>query len=349
MGDGEAELIMNIAFFSAQDYETDLFLEVNETYQHDITFLEASLNPATVRLAEGHEGVCVFVNDQLDADVLEALHQLGISSIALRCAGFNNVDLQRADALGIQVVRVPAYSPYAIAEHTLSLMTALNRKTHRAYQRVREGNFMLSGLMGFDFHGKTAGIIGTGKIGQCMSRILNGLGMKVIGYDLYPSDAAREAGITFVDLEDIWDQSDVITLHCPLTPETEDLINAQSLQQMKEGVMIVNTSRGRVVDTAAVIQALKSGKVGSLGLDVYEEEGDVFFKNLSDQVLQDDQLARLLTFPNVIITGHQAFFTKEALHTIATTTLRNLQELEASGTSPNRVEAASIKAPSSGG
>jgi D-lactate dehydrogenase len=333
---------MNIAFFSAQDYETPLFEEVNETFTHTLSFLEAPLNMGTVPLAEGHDAVCVFVNDQLNNQVLEGLAERHVHAVALRCSGFNNVDLPAAERLGIQVVRVPAYSPHAVAEHTLSLMTALNRKTHRAFNRVREGNFTLNGLMGFDFHGKTAGIIGTGKIGQCMARILNGLGMTVLGYDVYPSDAARDAGITFVNLEDLWSQADVISLHCPLTPETKHLINARSLQQMKPGVMIVNTSRGGVVDTAAVIQGLKTGIVGSLGLDVYEEEGDIFFRNLSDQVLQDDQLARLLTFPNVIITGHQAFFTREALNAIASTTLMNLQELENTGSCGNAVKATKV-------
>ena len=333
---------MNIAFFSAQDYELDLFRQVNESFAHTLTFLEAPLNPGTLRLAEDHDAVCVFVNDQLDAAVLEGLHALNVQAIALRCSGFNNVDLPTAERLGMKVVRVPAYSPHAVAEHTLSLMMALNRKTHRAFNRVREGNFTLNGLMGVDFHGNTAGVIGTGKIGQCMARILKGLGMTVLGYDLYPSEAAREAGIRFVELDELWTQADVISLHCPLTPETKHLINPRSLAQMKPGVMILNTSRGGVVDTAAVIQGLKTGQVGSLGLDVYEEEGDVFFRNLSDQVIQDDQLARLLTFPNVIITGHQAFFTREALNAIADTTLTNLQELEQTGSSANEVTSTKV-------
>jgi D-lactate dehydrogenase len=328
---------MNIAFFSAQDYEIEMFTQVNSNFEHQVTFLEAPLNADTVKLAEGHQAVCVFVNDSLNREVLTRLQDLGVNAVALRCAGFNQVDLQAAQELDVQVVRVPAYSPHAVAEHTLSLMMALNRKTHRAFNRVREGNFVLNGLMGFDFHGKTAGLIGTGKIGQCMAGILNGLGMKVLGMDPYPSDEARECGIEFVDRERLFAESHVISLHCPLTPETHHLINAEALQQMKPGVMIVNTSRGGVVDTAAVIPGLKSGQVGSLGLDVYEEEGDIFFRNLSNEVIQDDQLARLLTFPNVIITGHQAFFTREALTAIAETTLGNLRDLEETGTCVNDV------------
>jgi len=266
----------------------------------------------------------------------------GTTLVALRSAGFNHVDLQAAAELGIAVVRVPAYSPYAVAEHAVGLMLALNRKFHRAYNRVREGNFSLDGLLGFDMHGKTAGIVGTGKIGTVVATILKGFGCRLIGYDPYPSDAARELGVEYVSLDDLIGQADIITLHLPLTPETHHLIGAEAIAKMKPGAMLINTSRGALLDTAEVIEGLKSGQVGALGLDVYEEEEELFFEDLSGTVIQDDTFARLLTFPNVLITGHQGFFTREALSAIAETTIANITTVENGEVSPNTVAAEKV-------
>lgn len=330
---------MKTIVFSAESYERPFFENLNQTYQHELVYIEAQLNPDTVALARGAPCVCVFVNDTLSAGILEELADHGTRVIALRSAGFNHVDLETADKLGLTIVRVPAYSPHAVAEHTICLLMALNRKVHRAYNRVREGNFALHGLMGFDIHGKTAGLVGTGKIGECTARILKGLGCRLLAYDPYPNPDCEAMGVSYVDLPSLFSAADILTLHCPLTPETRHLINDDAIAKMKTGVQIVNTSRGGVVDTAAVIRGLKSEKIGSLGLDVYEEEGDVFFRNLSDTVLKDDQLARLLTFPNVIITGHQAFFTYEALHAIVDTTLANIRDVADTGSCKNRVSA----------
>jgi D-lactate dehydrogenase len=273
----------------------------------------------------------VFVNDLVDAAVLQALHANGVRLVALRCAGFNHVDLVAAAALGIAVGRVPEYSPHAVAEHTAALMLTLNRKIHRAHARVREGNFALEGLLGFDLHGRTVGIVGTGRIGACFARIMSGFGCHVLATapDVNPDCGAL--GVRYVELPELLRSSDILSLHCPLTPQTRHLINAAALAQMKPGAMLINTSRGAVVDTRAVIRALKSGQLGSLGLDVYEEEGDLFFRDLSAEVLHDDVFARLLTFPNVIVTGHQAFFTEDALSAIAQCTLGNLDSFEAVG------------------
>jgi D-lactate dehydrogenase len=288
--------------------------------------------------------VCAFVNDELGLPVLEALAAGGTRLVALRCAGFNNVDLEAAERLGVTVVRVPAYSPYAVAEHTLALILALNRRLHRAYNRVREGNFNLDGLLGFDLRGKVAGVIGTGRIGEAMIRILHGIGCEILAHDPYPSETCESLGARYVPLETLFAQSDIITLHCPLTPDSYHLIDDAAIATMKPGVMIVNTSRGEIVNTRAVIEGLKSGRVGHLGLDVYEEEGDLFFRDLSNRVLADDVFARLLTFPNVIITGHQAFFTNEAMDNIAHTTLQNVRDVETTGSSDNAVRAAAVTA-----
>jgi D-lactate dehydrogenase len=285
-------------------------------------------------LAANFPAVCVFVNDELDAQVLTTLATHGVRLIALRCAGFNNIDLAAAQQLRLKVMRVPAYSPYAVAEHTAGLILALNRKLHRAYNRVREGNFALDGLLGFDLHGQTIGLIGTGKIGQIVARIMAGFGCRLLAYDLFPSAECQALGVEYVPLAQLFRQADIISLHCPLTPENHHLINAATLSQMKPGVMLINTSRGALVDTQAVIEALKSGQVGYLGLDVYEEESDLFFEDLSSQVIQDDTFARLLTFPNVIITGHQAFFTRNALERIAEVTLTNISNFEQGMTTP---------------
>ncbi|MCC5847135.1 MAG: 2-hydroxyacid dehydrogenase [Verrucomicrobia bacterium] len=328
---------MKTIVFSAESYERPFFERINAAYGHDLGFIEAQLNADTVSLAKGIDCVCAFVNDRLNAEILEKLSEGGTRLIALRSAGFNHVDLEAAERLGLQVVRVPAYSPHAVAEHAICLMMSLNRKVHRAYNRVREGNFQLHGLMGFDVHGKTVGIVGTGKIGECAATILKGFGCRLLGFDPYVNPACQALGMEYVDLKTLFAESDIISLHCPLTPDTKHLIDAEAIATMKDGVQILNTSRGAVVDTAAVIEALKKGKIGSVGLDVYEEEGDFFFRNLSNTVLQDDQLARLLTFPNVIITGHQAFFTEEALHGIVDTTLANIQKVERDGKSGNEV------------
>lgn len=288
-------------------------------------------------LAYQFDGVCVFVNDQLDATVLKELAGQGVRLVALRCAGANNVDLPVAQDLGMKVVRVPAYSPYAVAEHAAGLILSLNRNLHRAYSRVRDGNFSLAGLIGFDLNGRTVGIVGTGQIGAVFAKIMSGFGCNLVGYDKVPSDRCRELGMKYVELPELFASSDIISLHCPLTPDTRHMINADTIAQMKKGVMMINTSRGAVIDTLALIAGLKNGHVGHVGLDVYEEEADVFFEDLSSEVIPDDILSRLLTFPNVLITGHQAFFTEDALTCIAETTMQNISDIERSGSCSNEV------------
>lgn len=321
---------MNVAFFSTKKYDQTSFLTANNG-RHHLRFLEPHLEMDTAALARGSDAVCVFVNDTLDAAVLEELSRLGVRFIALRCAGFNNVDLAAAARLGMGVGRVPAYSPHAVAEYTVALMLTLNRQVHRAYNRVREGNFSLEGLIGFDFHGRTVGLIGTGKIGAITAKIVLGLGCHVIAYDPFPNKECVALGVEFVNLGELFSRSHIISLHCPLTPENHHLISDAALSKMRDGVMIINTSRGALIDTRAVIEALKSGRVGYLGLDVYEEEGDLFFEDLSDKIIADDIFTRLLTFPNVLITGHQAFFTRNAMDNIAATTITNLTEFETTG------------------
>lgn len=326
---------MNVAVFSTRPYD-ERFLRENNTQEnnsattaelHTLSFLEVRLTPATAPLAAGFKVVCAFVNDDLGREVLTSLAAGGTRLIALRSAGFNHVDMTAASELGLTVVRVPTYSPYAVAEHALALILTLNRKTHRAYNRVREGNFALEGLLGFDLHGKTVGIVGTGKIGAVFAGIMRGFGTHGLAYDPYPNEALAES-VTYTSLEQLFQKSDIISLHCPLTPETHHLIDHKALSQMKPGVMLINTSRGALVDTQAVIAGLKSGKVGTLGLDVYEEEADLFFEDLSSRVITDDVFSRLLTFPNALITGHQGFFTEEALTNIAKTTLANITAFE---------------------
>ncbi|MEX2381494.1 MAG: 2-hydroxyacid dehydrogenase [Opitutales bacterium] len=319
---------MNIAVFSSKPHDRIFLDAANGDHQHTLTYFEARLSNATASLAQGYPVVSAFVNDVLDEEVLSELAKNGTRLIALRSAGFNNVELKAAERLGLTVVRVPAYSPHAVAEHTIALMLGLNRRIHRAYNRVREGNFSLDGLLGFDFYGKTAGVVGTGKIGAIVARLLAGFGCRVLAYDLQPSSELEEAGITFVTPAELLERSHILSLHCPLTPETHHLINGRAIQSMKDGVMLINTSRGGLVDTAAVIHGLKSGKIGYVGLDVYEEEGDLFFEDLSQKVIQDDVFMRLLTFPNVLITGHQAFFTREAVQKIAETTIANITAFE---------------------
>src|SRR5438034_3261298 len=318
---------VKVAIFSVKKYDRE-FLNAANGSLHKLRFFEPHLNEETVGLATGSQAVCVFVNDQVNAAVIARLDSLGVRLIALRCAGYNNVDLSTATKHGITVVRVPAYSPYAVAEHTIALMLALNRKLHRAYNRVREGNFALDGLLGFDVHGKTVGVIGTGQIGTVVAKILTGFGCPTLAFDPVPNPTCRSLGVRYVELNEVFAQSDIITMHCPLTPENKHMIDARALEKMKTGVMLINTSRGALLDTLAIIQGLKSGKIGYLGLDVFEEEEQIFFEDRSGLILSDDVFARLLTFPNVIITGHQAFFTREALLNIAGTTIDNITKFE---------------------
>jgi D-lactate dehydrogenase len=315
-----------IALYDAKGYDKSTFDAANRDYGYEIKYLSSHLNADTAKLAQNFDVVCAFVNDQLDAQVVSQLSQLGVGLVALRCAGYNNVDL-RAAAGKLRVVRVPDYSPHAVAEHTVALMLALNRKTHKAYLRTREANFSIQGLQGFTMNGKTAGVIGTGKIGLAVARILLGFGMRVLAYDRFPRDeVATELGFTYVDLKQLYRESDIISLHCPLTKDTVHLIDEEALAMMKPSVMIINTSRGRLIDTRALIAGLKAKKVGAAGLDVYEEESDYFFEDHSDAVLDDDVLARLLTFNNVLITSHQGFLTSEALEQIAKRTLESVRE-----------------------
>lgn len=329
---------MKIAMFSAKPWVHQAFEPLAASFSAEITWLEPRLEPATAALAAGHEAVCVFVNDQVDAAVIQRMKDIGVRLVALRCAGFNNVDLKAASRAGLGVVRVPAYSPYAVAEHAVGMMLCLNRRYHRSWARVLEGNFALDGLLGFDMRGKTAGVVGTGRIGQVLCRILQGFGCRILAYDTYPDAALRDAGVEYVDLPTIYERSDILSLHCPLTPETRHMIDAKAIESMKKGVMIINTSRGPLIDTVAVIAALKTGKIGYLGLDVYEEEQALFFEDHSEQVIQDDTFVRLQTFPNVLITAHQAFFTKEAVDNIARVTMENIREFLQTGTSGNRVD-----------
>ena len=319
---------MKISFYSSQPYDITFFEKVNQDYQHELIFHDYALNEDTVELVKDVRCICVFVNDKLTRTVLEILYKKGVRLIALRCAGFNNVDVIAADHIGITVVRVPAYSPESIAEHTVGLILSLSRHIHRAYNRVRESNFSLNGLLGFELHHSTVGIVGTGQIGTALAKILTGFGSQVIAYDPKPNDECKSLGIKYVDFKSLCQQADVISLHCPLTPDTQYLVNEKTLNNMKKGVMLINTSRGAVIDTKAVVECLKNGHIGYLGLDVYEQEENLFFKDLSDQVISDDLFERLLTFPNVLITGHQAFFTDQALTNIAQTTLSNIQRFE---------------------
>ena len=317
---------MRVAVFSTKAYTRTFLEEANGEFGHELAFLESRLTGETAGLAAGYAAVCAFVNDTLDEAALTALARGGVRVVALRCAGFNNVDLAAAARLGLRVVRVPRYSPYAVAEHTVALILALNRKIDRAAARVREGNFALDGLLGFDLHGRTVGIVGTGEIGSVVARIMHGFGCHLLGCDLSPNAACVNLGMRYVSWDELLAQSDVITLHCPLLPATHHLFNAEAIMRVKRGAMLINTSRGALIDTRAVIAALKTGRIGYLGLDVYEEEADLFFEDLSNKVIQDDVFARLLTFPNVIVTGHQAFFTRDAMAEISRITLANLRD-----------------------
>lgn len=319
-------MALKIAFYDTKPYDEHSFTETNAKYGFNIKFYQGRLNINNVVLSKGADAVCIFVNDSADAEVIQALADNGVKLLALRCAGYNNVDIKAAKGK-MTVVRVPAYSPHAVAEYTLALMLSLNRKIPRATMRTRDGNFSLHGLMGFDMHGKTVGIIGTGKIAKILIKILKGLGTNVIAYDLYPDyNFAKENNFSYASLDELYNVSDIISLHCPLTEQNKYIINEQSISKMKDGVMIINTGRGQLINTNALIEGLKNKKVGYAGLDVYEEESDYFYEDVSDRIIDDDTLARLLSFNNVIVTSHQAFFTQEALSNIANTTLQNIKD-----------------------
>lgn len=327
---------MRVACFSSQSYDQQFLGSASQTAGHNWQFLEPRLDATTAPLAAGFDAVCAFVNDKLDAACLEALHKASIQFIVLRCAGFNQVDLVAAKKFKLRVARVPRYSPYAVAEHTVGLILTLNRKIHKAHNRVRENNFSLEGLLGFDLHGRTAGVIGTGAIGSTIVKILHGFGCHVLTHDLFPNEQCRQYG-SYVALSELLTQSDIVTLHCPLTPDSFHLINAETLRLLKPGAMLVNTSRGALIDTRAAIDSLKLRHLGGLALDVYEEESALFFRDLSEQVIDDDVFSRLLTFPNVLVTAHQAFFTREALTEIAKVTMSNLSQFASGGVVDNEV------------
>ncbi len=318
---------MKIAFFSTQPYDTAFFESANQAFGHELVFFTQALDPATVSLAEGAQAVCLFVNDQASVTVIQALKALGVQTIALRCAGFNNIDIEAAKMAGIKVCRVGAYSPESVAEHAVALLLTLTRKTHKAYNRVREQNFALSGLLGFNVHGKKVGVIGTGNIGQAFCKIMLGFGCEVIAFDLIANKEMETLGVQYAPLIEVL-ASDIISLHCPLNEQTKHIINAETLGYCKKGVTIINTGRGGLLDTKAVIDALKNGTIGALGLDVYEQEEKLFFKDLSSTIILDDTIQRLMSFSNVLITGHQGFFTHEALEKIAVTTLDNITKLD---------------------
>lgn len=318
---------MNIAFFSSQPYDKQFFRAHNASYNFPLQFFDVALSCQTVSLARGAGAVCVFVNDKVDADVIGQLKEMGVKFIALRCAGFNNVDLGAARAAGLHVCRVPAYSPEAVAEHAVALILTLNRKTHKAYNRVREQNFALQGLMGFDLYGKTVGVVGTGKIGQSFCRIMQGFGCRVLAFDVAANKEMEAIGVTYHPLTKLFQQSDIISLHTPLNEQTRHMINDDTINHLKPGMMLINTSRGALIDTPAVIAALKSGRIGALGIDVYEQEEQLFFHDRSGDIIEDDAIQRLMSFPNVLVTAHQAFFTREALDQIADTTLYHLSQL----------------------
>lgn len=328
---------MKVAVFSTKPYDRSFLEAANQKHHHELVFFEAPLSQETAKLAAGFPAVCVFIHDQLDEQTLSTLADQGTRLIALRAAGFNNVDLAIAQKLKLTVVRVPAYSPYAVAEHAVGLILMLNRKLHRAYNRTRDDNFSLIGLLGFDLHGCTVGIVGTGKIGFCFAKIMNGFGCRLLAYDPYQNPACLELGVQYVELPELLSASDIVSLHCPLMPETYYLINAESLQHLKPGAMLINTSRGGLIDTRAVIQAIRSGLIGSFGTDVYEEEENLFFEDRSDTIIQDETFQLLQSFPNVVITAHQGFFTRNALEQIAETTLTNITDFAEGRVCPNVV------------
>ena len=323
---GETMRDIRVLFYDTKPYDKASFEAANNDNRFSFKFLKSHLTEDTAIISKGYDAVCLFVNDQLTQDIAGILYDNGIRLIALRCAGYNNVDL-KAVYQKMHVVRVPAYSPYAVAEHAVALMLSLNRKIHKAYYRTRDNNFTINGFMGFDMHGKAVGVIGTGQIGKVLIHILKGFGVNILAYDKFPSQTyAEEVGFEYVDLDELYRRSDIISLHCPLVKDTHHLINEESISKMKDGAMIINTSRGQLIDTKSLVDGLREQKIGAAGLDVYEEESDYFFEDFSDTIIDDDVLARLLTFPNVLITSHQGFFTKEALSNIADTTLENIRD-----------------------
>ncbi len=324
---------MKIAFFDAKEYDISSFEKANSNGEFEIKFYETKLSEDTVNLADGYDVVCVFVNDGVDSKVIDALVKCGVKLIALRCAGYNNVDIEYAYGK-IHVVRVPAYSPYAVAEHAMALLLTSIRRIHKAYIRTRDFNFSLNGLTGFDLHGKTVGVVGTGKIGRIFIDICKGFGMNVLAYDKFPN---KDAGLNYVPLEEIWEKADVISFHCPLTDETKHMVNRDSIAKMKKGVVLINTSRGALIDSEALLDGIKDRQVGAACLDVYEEESDVFFHDFSGHIIADDTLARLISMPNVIVTSHQAFLTQEALTNIADTTLSNIRQFMGEGRCDNEL------------
>jgi D-lactate dehydrogenase len=329
---------MKVAVFSTKSYDRQFLSSANAGHGHELALYEPRLEPNTAPLAAGYPAICIFVNDDASAETLKILAANGTRLLALRCTGFNNVDLKAAAEQNIRVVRVTVYSPYSVAEHTVGMILALNRKIHRAYQRVREGNFALDGLVGFDLRGKTVGVLGTGKIGRVFAEIMRGFGCTILGYDVYPNDEFRQLGGNYVELSELYASSDVISVHVPLLPSTYHIINTDSISQMKPGVILVNPSRGGLVDTEAVIEGLKSKRIGALGMDVYEHEEDLFFEDLSNEIIKDDMFERLLMFPNVIITGHQAFLTQEAQGQIAQTTIESISDFEQGNPLKNEIK-----------
>lgn len=330
--------MIKIAFFDTKEYDKNLFNEYNKKYNYEITYLESKLNKETAPLANGYDVVCIFVNDVVDKETITILKKCGVRLIALRCAGFNNVDIKSMDD-DIKVVRVPAYSPYAVAEHAVALLLSIDRKIYKAYQRTKKYNFSLNGLLGFDIHGKTVGVVGTGKIGKCFINIMKGFGANVLAYDVYKDEnAEKEMGFKYVELDELYKNSDIISLHCPLTDDNFKMINKESIDKMKKGVIIINTSRGKLIDTDSLIDKLSQNKIGGVGLDVYEDEGDFFLNDMSNSYMRDKDLSILLSMPNVVITSHQAFFTKEALNKIANDTCENIKEIFEKGNCQNEVK-----------
>lgn len=316
---------MKVTFFSTKPYDKEIFDKINKEFHFNLEYYETHLGPHVLNVIEKSDAICAFVNDKLNADVIESLAQKNIKYLAMRCAGFNNVDLEAAKKFNMRVCRVPAYSPEAVAEHAMAMILTLNRKTNKAYNRVREQNFSLNGLMGFNIHQKTVGIIGTGNIGRAFAKIIKGFGVKILAYDVYQNQELIDMGVEYLPLDDVLAQSDIISLHCPLMESTHHLINKESIKQLKKGVMIINTSRGGLIDTKAVIHGLKHKHIGYLGIDVYEQEEKLFFRDLSHTIIEDDTIQLLMSFPNVLVTAHQAFFTSEALEQIARTTLNSLR------------------------
>lgn len=333
---------MKVAIYSTKAYDQDYFERANQQFNYELIFYEGSLKPSSAKLASGCDAVCAFVNDRISSETIKNLSEFGIRLIALRCAGFNNVDLEAARINGMTIMRVPAYSPHAVAEHAVALILGLNRKTHKSYNRVRENNFSLERLEGFDLFEKTVGVVGTGNIGKVFATIMKGFGCRILAYDVHRSQDLIDLGVEYTDLPGLFAASDIISLHCPLTPGTYQMVNQKSLSMMKKGAMLINTSRGKLINTSDVIEALKNRQLGYLGIDVYAEEEKLFFKDLSERIIDDDQIARLMTFPNVLITAHQGFLTHEALDQIARTTLGNIRDFSAGVLNGNEIQLENI-------